>query len=67
MKKIFSFIIVFALCALQMQAQNEQSQRELAQSPLRKLQLAEFAIANLYVDKVDEVKLVEDAIRGMLE
>ena len=34
---------------------------------MRKLQLAEFAIANLYVDKVDEEKLVEDAIRGMLE
>ena len=31
------------------------------------MQLAEFAIANLYVDKVNEEKLVEDAIRGMLE
>ena len=36
-------------------------------SPLRKLQIAELAISNLYVDKVDEGKLVEDAIRGMLE
>ena len=36
-------------------------------SPLRKLQIAEMATANLYVDSVDEVKLVEDAIRGMLE
>ena len=36
-------------------------------SPLRKLQMAEMATANLYVDSVDEVKLVEDAIRGMLE
>ncbi len=34
---------------------------------LRKLNIAELAIANLYVDSVDEVKLVEDAIRGMLE
>lgn len=38
-----------------------------AQSPaLRKLQMAEFAITNLYVDKVDEDKLVEDAIVSML-
>ena len=36
-------------------------------SPLRKLQLAEMAINNLYVDSVDEKRLVEDAIRGMLE
>ena len=36
-------------------------------SPLRKLQFAEIAINNLYVDSVDENKLVEDAIRGMLD
>jgi len=36
-------------------------------SPLRKLQIAELAISNLYVDSVDESALVEDAIRGMLE
>ena len=36
-------------------------------SPLRKLQIAEVAVNNLYVDSVDEKKLVEDAIRGMLE
>jgi carboxyl-terminal processing protease len=36
-------------------------------SPLRKLQIAEMAISNLYVDSVNEQKLVEDAIRGMLE
>ena len=36
-------------------------------SPLRKLQIAEIATTNLYVDSVDEAKLVEDAIRGMLE
>lgn len=37
------------------------------ESPVRKLQVAEMAISNLYVDSVDEQKLVEDAIRGMLE
>ena len=36
-------------------------------SPLRKLQIAEVATNSLYVDSVDEAKLVEDAIRGMLE
>ena len=36
-------------------------------TPARKLQIAEMAIKGLYVDQVDEQKLVEDAIRGMLE
>ena len=36
-------------------------------SPIRKLQIAEMAITNLYVDSVDEKKLVEDGIRGMIE
>ena len=34
---------------------------------LRKLQLAEMAIYNLYVDSVNQNKLVEDGIRGMIE
>lgn len=34
---------------------------------LRKLYMAENAIAQLYVDSINETKLVEDAIRGMLE
>ena len=34
---------------------------------LRKLSIAEMAVNALYVDSVDEKKLVEDAIRGMLE
>ncbi|MCD8310238.1 MAG: peptidase S41, partial [Prevotellaceae bacterium] len=33
---------------------------------LRKLQMAELAVTNLYVDTVDENKLVEEAITGML-
>lgn len=36
-------------------------------SALRKLQMAEFAISRLYVDSVDEHKLVEEAIIEMLE
>ncbi len=34
---------------------------------LEKLSMAEAAVVRLYVDSVDERKLVEDAIRGMLE
>lgn len=36
-------------------------------SPARKLQIAEFAISHLYVDTVDENRLVETAIIKMLE
>jgi carboxyl-terminal processing protease len=34
---------------------------------MRKLQFAEMLINNVYVDSVDETKLVEDGIRGMLK
>lgn len=36
-------------------------------SPSRKLQIAEMVINKFYVDSVNEQKLVEDAIQGMLE
>ena len=34
---------------------------------VRKLQMAQVAITSLYVDSVDQKKLAEDAIRGMLD
>ncbi len=43
-----------------------QAQNKIYNTPMRKLQLAEFAISNLYVDPVDESKVVEDAIKSML-
>lgn len=43
------------------------SQAQKASVDVRKLQLALFAITNLYVDTTSETKLVEDAIVGMLE
>lgn len=58
MKKIY--IILACLWAIAAQAQN------FGSPAMRKLQMAEFAIANLYVDKVDENKLVEEAIIKML-
>ena len=43
------------------------SMAQQASVDARKLQLALFAISNLYVDSTSETKLVEDAIVGMLE
>ena len=60
MKKLFTLFI----CSLFIGAH---AQNKLLYSPPRELQLAEFAISNLYVDKVDEGKLVEAAIIRMLE
>lgn len=58
MKKIIlSFIF---LITITVHAQN------FGSPAARKLQLAEFAITNLYVDPVDEDKLVEEAIIKML-
>ncbi len=42
------------------------AQRSLPQA-LQKLMNAEYAISSLYVDSVNEDKLVEEAIKGMLE
>ena len=73
MRKTMIFAALLMLAGLQagIKAQEKTQQEEKKpvnmNTPLRKLQLAEFAISNLYVDKVDEGKLVEDAIRGMLE
>jgi carboxyl-terminal processing protease len=64
MKKIF-WLVTLCLCVQNIAAQFRINNRE--DSPLRKLQYAEVAINNLYVDSVDEAKLVEDAIRGMLD
>ena len=64
MKK--SIFVFFLLCC----CMNVCSQFHLNfgnDSPIRKLQVAEMAITILYVDSVDENKLVEDAIRGMIE
>ncbi len=59
MKRIIYLLI--GLCSvLGLQAQN------FGSPTMRKLQLAEFAISNLYVDTVNENKLVESAIIEML-
>lgn len=63
MKRYIPFLL-FALFPLTLFAQRINLGED---SPLRKLHMAEMAITNLYVDSVDEHKLVEDGIRGMLE
>lgn len=53
--------LLLAVIALTAGAQG-QNNREA-----RKLQMALYAVSNLYVDQVDDKKIVEDAITGMLE
>ena len=65
MNKKILFAAILSLITLSAAAQFRINNRE--DSPMRKLQYAEFAINNLYVDSVDEQRLVEDAIRGMLD
>ena len=60
MMKKLTIILSVCLWAVATQAQNFGSEA------MRKLQMAEFAISNFYVDKVDEDKLVEEAIIKML-
>ena len=59
MKKVI-FVALAGLFSLAIQAQ------KFGSAAMQKLNMAEFAITNLYVDSVDENKLVEEAIIQML-
>lgn len=59
MRRLLLIPFVIALATIVVNGQEISNQ-------LRKLSYAGMAISNLYVDKVDEGKLVEDAIKGML-
>lgn len=61
------FILAVAVLMASVTASAQLSFRFGKDSPMRKMQMAEVAINSLYVDSVKESKLVEDAIRGMLE
>ena len=61
MNRILSILIV---CILLYSSAHAQQRSDME---ARKLSMALYAISNLYVDKTDEKKLVEDAIVGMLE
>lgn len=56
---VFSLLLAIGVLATAAAQKNNQD--------ARKLQLALYAINNLYVDSTDEGKLVEDAIIGMLD
>lgn len=55
----FLFFCPFAFLSVNAQHFDEQA--------IRKVQMVQMAISSLYVDSVDEGKVAEDAIRGMLE
>ncbi len=64
MKKYLISLLFFSVAT----ASNAQLKLNIGKgSPMRKLNMAEMAVTNLYVDSVDEIKLVEDAIRGMIK
>ncbi len=61
MRRLFVILLLLSMMVGASWSQGRQTEG------MRKLSLADFAITNLYVDSVNENKLVEDAIRGMLE
>ncbi|MCR5678789.1 MAG: S41 family peptidase [Prevotella sp.] len=61
MKRLITLSVLAGLLVLTAKAQSADN------NALRKLGIAEMAISALYVDTVNEDRLVEDAIRGMLE
>lgn len=67
MRKYSAIICLLAVLVFCGGAQAQFKMRFDKDSPMRKLQLAEMLVNNFYVDSVDEDKLVEDAIRGMLD
>ena len=64
LKRVGMVFLLGLTCCLALHAQHFRRDDDAA---LRKLQLAEMAIYNLYVDSVNQNKLVEDGIRGMIE
>lgn len=62
MKKIYTLLSLFFVLTT-LSAQNISINEE----QMRKLQQAEFFISNYYVDKLDDEKLVDGAIEGMLK
>ena len=56
--------LLLGLSVVQLHAQNPYNDIDIDQ--VKKLQMAQLAIASLYVDSVDQQKLVEDAINGIL-
>ena len=60
----YLFTLISALLAFNACAQSHFGDIDIEQ--IKKLQMAQVAISSLYVDSVDQKKLAEDAINGML-
>ncbi len=65
-KRIAAVMLMSAMTVMPVCAQRPVFSQS-SENALRKLNIAEMAISNLYVDSVNENKLVEDGIRGMIE
>lgn len=59
--------ILMLLCLVAGTACAQRGYEDINVEQVRKLQIAQVAITSLYVDTVDQQKLAEDAIRGMLD
>ena len=64
MKKTLWAALLF--CLLWSASEHRKGNMSEMEQSMRKLSMAQLAISSLYVDSVDEVKLTEDAINGML-
>ena len=61
MKRNILLALILILGTFVMSADKKKSAQNM-----KKLMNAEFVISEFYVDSIDDTKLVEDAIRGML-
>lgn len=67
-KALFAILMAcLTLGSAQAQRRDDNGLGETDVLQFRKMQIAQLAITNLYVDSVDQKKLVEDAIKGILE
>lgn len=63
---LIGLFLMLCCSVLPSAAQSRQNAPNIDVTQVRKLQTAQLAITSLYVDSVDQKKLVEDAINGML-
>ena len=61
-----SFLLLLASTSWSF-AQSRNKDADIDVTQIRKLQMAQLAVTQLYVDSVNQKKLVEDAIKGMLD
>ncbi|MDR0994759.1 MAG: S41 family peptidase [Tannerella sp.] len=66
-KILYLFLAVCTACTAYPQKWNLPGNRAAVELQERKLSMALYAVANFYVDSTSTRKLVEDAIRGMLD